>query len=321
MPAAVPPGHAFFLVGPTASGKTEVAHLLAREMGCDLLSADSMLVYRGMDIGTAKPEPALRRETRYWGLDLVDPGEPFSLALFQEEAARAAAENARQGRGLIVVGGTGLYIRALVEGLDTSPPADPGLRLMWEARVREEGLGPLLRELEKRYPALAAALTDSDRGNSRRLMRALELGAGGVTSIRRGWGGRPDLPPLTGLMLSGPILRARIEERVLRMYRAGLLEEVRRLLDGGLEKAPTACQAIGYAEAIACLSGGLTEAAARAETVLRTWQLARRQRTWFRHQVPVRWIDIEAGWDAGTAADRVRRVWAETGPVRLQVGL
>lgn len=317
MPASVPPGHAYFLVGPTASGKTDAAHLLACEMGCDLLSADSMLVYRGMDIGTAKPDPALRGERRYWGLDLVEPGESFSLALFQQEAARAIAASASQGRGLVVVGGTGLYIKVLVEGLDASPPADLERRRMWEDRLLTEGIAPLQAELEKTHPALFSTLSEADRCNPRRLIRALDLGAAGVTSARRGWGGRPDAAPLAGLMLAGPVLRIRIEERVARMYRGGLLEEVRNLLERGLEKAPTACQAIGYAEAIACLEGRLTVAAAQAETIRRTWQLARRQRTWFRHQAPVRWIEVGADWPSETVAARVRQAWAETGPVPL----
>ncbi len=317
MAIAVPPGYAFFLVGPTASGKTDAAHFLAREMRCDLLSADSMLMYRGMDIGTAKPEPALRTEMRYWGLDLVEPGEPFSLALFQEEAARAVAENARQDRGLVVVGGTGLYVKALIEGLDAGPPADSEHRRLWESRLLKEGLEPLRLELEQTYPTLFASLSEADRNNPRRLIRAYELGAGGVTDVRRGWGARSNLPPLAGLRLAGPLLRARIEERVARMYRIGLLDEVRRLLGKGLKQAPTACQAIGYAEAIACLEGRLTEAAAQAETIRRTWQLARRQRTWFRHQALVNWIEVEDNWPVEEVASRVRQIWEETGPILL----
>ncbi len=317
MAVCVPPGHAYFLVGPTASGKTDAAHLLAREMGCDLLSVDSMLVYRGMDIGTAKPESSLLRECRYWGLDLVEPGEPFSLALFQAEVLRAVEANARKGRGLVVVGGTGLYVKALVHGLDESPPADMERRRWWESRLLKEGIAPLQQELERVYPVLAASLTEADRGNARRLIRALDLGAAGVTSVRRGWSEQMDLTPLTGLQLTGLILRSRIEQRVLRMYEGGLLVEVEQLLKNGLEKAPTACQAIGYAEAIACLKGTMTRATAQAETIRRTWQLARRQRTWFRHQASVRWIEVEATWPVEVVAARVRQSWAETGPVRL----
>ena len=317
MPAAVPPGHAFFLVGPTASGKTDAAHLLARETGSELLSADSMLVYRGMDIGTAKPGPGLRREIRYWGLDLVDPGSPFSLALYQAEAARAEASNAREGRGLVVAGGTGLYVKCLLEGLAEGPPADVALRRQWEERMAGEGIEPLRREVERIGPTLFESLTESDRANPRRLMRALELAAAGVMSVKRGWGDRKDVPAIAGLRLPAPALRARIEARVGRMYENGLLTEVRGLMDRGLESSPTACQAIGYAEAIAVLKGFCTEAVARRETVRRTWQLARRQMTWFRRQVPVRWIDIAADWPVEAVAAAVRNVWAETGPARL----
>lgn len=319
MPLTVPPGAAFILAGPTASGKTEAAHLLARAAGCDILSADSMLVYRGMDIGTAKPEPGLRKELRYWGLDLVDPGTPFSLSLYLEEAARARADNARKGRGLVVTGGTGLYIKALTEGVDDSPPADLVFRATWEKRVAEEGLDPLRLALRTAYPALAATLTDSDRGNARRLIRALELGAAGYATVKRRWAVKPDLPPVTALRLPPPLLRARIERRVRRMYEQGLMEEVKGLLANGLEGAPTACQAIGYAEAAAVLAGRMTLAGAQAATILRTSQLAKRQMTWFRNQLNVRWVDMEGDLPAEAVADRILAVWRETGPIPMKV--
>lgn len=317
MTASVPPGSAFILAGPTASGKTDVAHRLARDMGCEILSADSMLVYRGMDIGTAKPDAGLRGELRYHGLDLVDPGAPFSLSLYLEEASRAVAGNRSRGRGLVVVGGTGLYIKALVDGVDDSPPADPALREVWEARFAAEGVAPLWRALQDAYPALAASLTESDRWNSRRLIRALELGAAGCVTVKRKWGGASANPPITALRLPMPLLRSRIERRVRRMYADGLLDEVRRLFKAGLENAPTACQAIGYAEAIACLNGSMTEAAAQAETILRTSQLAKRQMTWFRNQAQIRWIDLDRDLPAEVVADLVRAAWRETGPIPI----
>lgn len=314
-----PPGHAFFLVGPTASGKTDAAHRLALRLGCEILSADSMLVYRGMDIGTAKPDPALRSEIRYWGLDQVEPGDPFSLAQFQIEAARAAAENGARAKGLVVVGGTGLYIKALLQGLDEGPPADHAQRRHWEARVAREGIGPLQDELRRLYPELSAALNESDRSNPRRLMRILELGRGGVTSVRRAWKEQRPLPAITGLSLPIPLLRARIETRVTRMYAAGLLDEVKGLLERGLEAAPTACQAIGYAEAIAVLKGRCGVAAAQAETVLRTCQLAKRQMTWFRGQSTIRWIAVGEGDSPETVCERVWQSWQETGPAPLRL--
>lgn len=312
----VPPGSALVLAGPTASGKTAAAHLLAREAGLEILSADSMLVYRGMDIGTAKPEPPLRAEVRYWGLDLVGPGAPFSLALYLEEAAKAKAENGRRGRGLVVAGGTGLYIKALAEGLDEGPPPDPALRAAWEGRVAAEGVGPLQRELEERHPEVWNSLTEPDRRNPRRLVRALELGAAGCRSVKRGWTAERARPVIPVLRLPAPLLRARIEKRVRLMYAAGLLDEVQGLR-AALEAAPTASGAIGYAEALRCLEGRLTVQAAQEETVRRTWQLARRQMTWFRHQAAVRWIDVESELPPEAVAERVRRAWVETGPLIL----
>jgi tRNA dimethylallyltransferase len=319
MTAPVPPGHAFFLVGPTASGKTDAAHQLALELGCDILSADSMLVYRGMDIGTAKPDAAQRREVRYWGLDMVDPGAPFSLAFYEKEAAQACAENAAKGHGLIVAGGTGLYVKALLEGFEQGPPPDLELRNRWEARVKTEGVEPLRREVRQAYPHLAASLSESDLGNPRRLMRALELGAGGVDSLRRGSTRASDATPVTGLSLPSPLLQSRIERRVRRMYHQGFLEEVRRLMEHGMGQATTARQAIGYAEAVECLGGRLSVPEAQALTIKRTWQLARRQMTWFRHQTLIQWIPIEEDLSAEEVAARVRLSWTETGPIPLRV--
>ncbi len=318
MPLAVPPpGHAYFLVGPTASGKTEAAHRLARELGCEILSADAMLVYRGMDIGTAKPGPGLVREIRYWGLDLVEAGQPFSLAQYRSEAARAASSNAARGKGLVVTGGTGLYVKTLIEGLDEGPPADAALRARWEAVVCQQGVEPLRRELERQFPALYASLNDSDRLNPRRLIRALELGPAGITTVRRSWSGGEARTPVTGLRLPAPILRARIEARVEAMYRAGLLDEVKTLAGKGFAEAPTAQGAIGYAEALACLAGRCAVAEAQSVTVKRTWQLARRQMTWFRHQVAVRWVDGETDLPPEAVVERVRAAWEADGPVPL----
>jgi len=312
-----PPGYAYFLAGPTASGKTDAAHCLARDQGCEILSADAMLVYRGMDIGTAKPGLALLREVRYWGINLVDAGQPFSLAQYRHEAARALAAAAGQGKGLVVAGGTGLYVKALLEGLDEGPPADTVLRARWEAVVRQQGVDPLRRELERRHSSLYASLTDSDRLNPRRLMRALELGTAGIVAVRRGWTGLRRGAPIPCLRLPAPLLRARIERRVSAMYRDGLLDEVTMLRGKGFDDAPTARGAIGYAEALSCLAGRCTVAEAQGVTVMRTWQLARRQMTWFRHQVAVRWIDVESDLPAEALADRVRAAWEADGPVPL----
>ena len=317
LPAAPPPGRAYFLAGPTASGKTDAAHRLALALGCDILSADSMLVYRGLEIGVARPSPAQLREVRYWGLGLGSPGEPWTLARLRDGAGRAAA--AAQGRGLVVVGGTGLYIRALIEGLDPGPPPDAALRAQWEARVRADGIGPLQREVEARHPVLFRAMSGPDTLNPRRLIRALEQGAAGITARRRGWGNGLALPPIAGLRWPPDALRARIAARVEAMYRAGFLDEVRRLAADGQAESAAARGAIGYAEALDCLAGRRTEPEARAETVRRTWQLARRQMTWFRRQAAVRWIDVAPGGSPEWIADQVAGVWAETGPIPLAV--
>ncbi len=306
---------AFFLVGPTAAGKSAVAQYLAEQDGGDILSADSMLVYRGLDIGTAKPSRAERERVRYWGVDLVDPIEPFSVAQFVAVAGEAARETARAGRRLIVVGGTGLYIKALLHGLATLPTTNPAGRERWQSLLRAGGIDALRDELRARAPQWLAGLSDPDNG--RRIVRALELVEAGVAIPPASWACPGEFPTITGVTASREILERRIRERVDAMYRGGFLDEVRRLLEHrGLAEWPTAAQAVGYVEAMDCLAGRLTEDAARERTVIRTRQLAKRQMTWFRHQCRVDWIEVDGAGVASMAA-RVRQAWAASGPTPL----
>lgn len=307
---------AFFLIGPTATGKSAVAQHLAEQDGGEILSADSMLVYRGLDIGTAKPSRLERERVRYWGLDLVDPAEPFSVAQFLAVAGEAARTTAAAGRRLIVVGGTGLYIKALLHGLAPLPATNPAVRAQWQAVLQEGGSKALQDALRTRAPQWLAALADPDNG--RRLVRALELVDAGLTEPPTSWTSERELPAVTGLTASREILENRIRDRVDAMYRGGMLDEVRGLLARGDFAAwPTAAQALGYAEAAACLDGRLSEAQAREQTVVRTRQLAKRQMTWFRYQCRVNWIDVAETADVAAMADRVRQAWAEAGPTPL----
>jgi tRNA dimethylallyltransferase len=319
---------AFVLLGPTASGKSEVAAVLAERLGFDILSADSMAVYRGMDIGTAKPAPDPRRRIRHFGLDLAAPGQPFSAGAYLA-AARAElagrsyaaalpdeADTAPAGRRLLVCGGTGLYVKALLYGLDAAPPRDGSGRVRWQALLREGGVSALRAELNRRRPDLLAGLSDPD--NPRRLLRALELADAGAP-VPSGWRACAPPPPLPCLRLKPEALRARIARRVDAMFEAGLLDEVRRLRAGCPEWSATARHAIGYAEAIECLDGRCTECEARRRTALRTFRLAKRQRTWFTHQVPVRWIDVDADDDPRRVAGLVAACWREHGPAFLAI--
>lgn len=307
------------LVGPTAVGKTAVAHALALSLGMDVLSADSMVVYRGMDIGTAKPSPEQRAQVHYWGLDLVAADVPFNVSDYLDEARRAARAACESDRMLLVSGGTGLYVRCLVEGLDASPPPNPELRAFWDRRWRADGLPVLQEALREQDPTRFDSLSDSDQGNPRRLIRAIEVAAAEAETLHRtpGWGAAAEQPAIAGLAMDAADLDQRIAARVHRMYADGLIEEVERLV--GLTADLPAANGIGVAEARGVLDNDLTQDAAIEKTIARTRKLARRQMTWFRHQANVFWITIDASTPIPDIADRVRSHWERVGPVTLPI--
>jgi tRNA dimethylallyltransferase len=288
------PGPVLALVGPTASGKTTLALELAPRLGAEVVSADAMLVYRGMDIGTAKPTPAERARVRHHLVDVVDPAEEFSVARFQPMARAAIAEVLDRGRVPLLVGGSGLYFHAVVDEF-TFPPTDPAVRRRLEDEARARGLPALYELLADRDPSAAARIQP---GNLRRIVRALEvieLTGRAFSSFR----GAMDAPVsryrLTVLGLDpGPErLRARVAERVEAMAEAGLVDEVRRLAAGPLSR--TARQALGYKELLDALERGGSVADALAEVVARTRAYARRQLAWFRRDPRVRWSTLPPG--------------------------
>ena len=307
---------AFFLVGCTASGKTAVADEIARRTGALVLSADSMLVYRGMDIGTAKPTPAERAGVDLRGIDLADPDEPFSTGRWLETARAAFAEAESSGRDLVVAGGTGLYVSALLRGLDTRE-ADPGLRAELEALLARGGVPALVERAEALEPGSTARV---DTRNPRRVLRLVEIleeGAGPTSARPRGLSA---LPPLIGLDFPAEALNARIERRARAMFDGGLPDEVRALRERfpDFEKS-TAGAGIGYAEALAALRGEIAVEEAVARTAARTRRLAKKQRTWWRHQARVEWVRGPADEaDVPRAADDVMALWRKHGktPVR-----
>ena len=308
-----PPPSAYFLVGPTAVGKTALAHALALEMGADLLSADSMLVYRGLDLGTAKPTAAERAVIRYAGIDLVSPDAGFHVAAYAAHAADFLAQARAGGRPVLVVGGTGLYVQCLLAGLAPRPPADPAWRSAAEALLAQHGRGALQDLLRQLDAARFQALTESDRQNPRRLIRAVEL-ARATNQLSPSQPPTPAGPPLVGLRCPPALHWERIQARVQSMYEQGLLEEARRLRAAFPGWSATARQAIGYAEALDALDGRCTVAAAQQRTALRTRQLAKRQMTWFRHQARVVWVDVSADATVPELAARVRGLWNAHGP-------
>ncbi|MGH2691566.1 MAG: tRNA (adenosine(37)-N6)-dimethylallyltransferase MiaA [Actinomycetota bacterium] len=292
----------FALVGPTASGKTEASVELAKRLDAEILLIDSMTVYRGMNVGTAKPSMGERRGVPHHLVDVADPSEPFSVAAFQRLAGEAIVGIGERGRSALLVGGSGLYYRAVVDELEF-PGTDPALRRSFEAQARVLGSPRLHRRLSDVDPAGALKIEPT---NERRVVRALEVAAmtgRPFSSYAEAWSRYPEgRVRAAGIKVPVEILRARIEERARRQLAGGLLEETRRLLEGGAEPLLTASQAIGYAEAAEHLAGGITVEEAVEKIVRRTKALARRQMAWFRRDPRIRWFE------AGSAAEVVDEI-------------
>ena len=280
------------LTGPTASGKTAVAMQMAERLDAEILSVDSVSVYRGLDIGSAKPTAAERARVPHHLIDLVEPAAPFSVANWLAAAADAIADCRRRGRRILLVGGTPLYLRCLRDGLDESPPGDPAIRTRLLAEAEAEGNEPLYRRLLARAPAMAATIHPHD---TKRIIRGLEIAEVTGSQPDRSWDSsaaeRPTAFACPVLVLDLPrrLLAERIERRAEAMFAAGLIDETKAAVAaGGI--GPTAAQAAGYSEALACLRGELTEAEAITRTARRTRQLAKRQRTWLRSFPDAVWI-------------------------------
>jgi len=275
------------VVGPTASGKSAAALALAGSLDAEIVSVDSMLVYRGMDVGTAKPTPAQRARVPHHLLDLAEPSERFTVARFQACARRALAGVARP----LLVGGSGLYFRAVVDEL-TFPPEDPVVRASLEAEADDLGADELYRRLAATDPVAAARI---EPGNVRRIIRALEVTAisgAPFSSFATAWD-RYDASRVraAGIRIERDVLSRRIGERVLAMLEGGWLDEVRGLMERGFGAWLTATQAIGYAEIAEHLDGAMSLDEAAERTVRRTKELARRQEAWFRRDPRIRWFD------------------------------
>lgn len=304
---------AYTLVGPTAVGKTEVAHRMAVADGLDVLCADSMLVYRGMDVGTAKPSARELSEAVYRGLNLVEPDVAFSVGAYLEHAEEALRQAAAVGRIQILTGGTGLYVKGLLQGMQGSESIETAVRRDVERLAAAEGLPGLVNRLRSVAPERLDSLEDPL--NPRRVQRALEYALAGVPAPE-GWRQAPPAP-VVGLCMERDDLVRRIDRRIDAMYAQGLLEETDGLLRSGDGLSKTAAGAIGYAEAARVLAGSIGVAEAKAATAARTRRLAKRQMTWFRGQLSVHWIRVEPGDAADGVAERVRRVWTEQGPADL----
>ncbi|MEP6693849.1 MAG: tRNA (adenosine(37)-N6)-dimethylallyltransferase MiaA [Chloroflexota bacterium] len=280
------------IVGPTASGKSALALRAAEALGGEIVSADSRQVYRGMDIGTAKPTREERERVPHHLIDVADPGERYDVFRYQRDARRVLDEIASRGRAAVVVGGTGLYVRALLDGLDlASVPTDPLLRAKLEATAEREGGDALHARLRDLDPEAAARV---DPRNVRRVVRYVEAAmlTGGLTASWR----RDAAVPAVKIGLAPPreILIAAIETRVRRMVDAGVLDETRALLARGLDPTVPSLSGHGYIHWTQHLAGALTLDEAIQLTVRDTRRYSRRQMTWFRRDGGIRWIDPTA---------------------------
>jgi tRNA dimethylallyltransferase len=275
------------LVGCTASGKSAIGLELARRLGdVEVVTVDSMQVYRGMDIGTAKPTPAERAEIPHHLLDLADPGEEWSLARWAADARRAVAEIESRHHRALLVGGTGLYFQALVDGL-CPPGRYPAVQRQLEG---EADTAALYRRLEAVDPLAASRMEPANR---RRVIRALEVTLGSARPFSSFGPGVAGFPAtrwrIAGVWLPRAVVAHRIEDRLAGMFRAGLVDEVATLRESGSGLSRTARQALGYREVLAHLEEGVALETAKLETVRRTRAFARRQRVWWRRDPRVQW--------------------------------
>jgi tRNA dimethylallyltransferase len=280
------------VLGPTAVGKSAFGLELARRLGGEIVNADALQAYRGLEVGTAKPTPSERREIPHHLVDVLEPGERFSAGEFARRAREAIADIESRGAQPIVVGGSGLYLRALLEGLSPVPRGDAALRLELEERLRTVGLAALYGELRELDPETAERLEPADR---QRILRALEvaLASGRPLSswIRERPFGEERLPAFRiGLTLPRAILYDRIADRVRRMIGQGWIHEVEAMLGRGIEPEAPAFQAIGYRQLVRYLAGDWTLEEALDDIIRATRRYAKRQLTWFRKERDVRWI-------------------------------
>jgi tRNA dimethylallyltransferase len=290
-----------FLAGPTAVGKSEVALRLAEAVGGEIISVDSMQVYRGMDIGTAKPSLEQRTRVPHHLLDVVEVSESFDAARFCTLAREAEQAIRSRNRVPVFCGGTGLYFKAYLGGLGQAPPGDPILRAELEAMP----LPDLLRELERRDPQTFQSI---DRHNPRRVIRAVEVIrlTGAPRSVQQAdWSGVVASRRFFALSREPGDLRRRIEVRVDGMFAGGLVGEVEALLRRGLDHNRTALQALGYRQTLEHLEGKRSLQETVALVKIRTWQFARRQMTWFRRQLRPEWIPVSVDEPPAQTAARI----------------
>ncbi len=278
------------ICGATATGKSDLAIELAKEISAEIINADSMQLYRGMDIGTAKLPELERSGIIHHLLDVLDVTEDANVAWYQESARTKIAEIQNRNKNVVIVGGTGLYIKAILDDLNF-PDTDPDIRAALTAEAEKIGLDVLFQRLEKLDPAAALAI---DSANARRVIRALEVieitGKPFTANLPREASTKfPDAKQF-GLVMERETLDQRISQRVDRMWDLGLVDEVKNLLEAGITKGRTAQRALGYSQVISFLSDQISEVEACEDTKRATRQYARRQEVWFSRDDRIKWI-------------------------------
>jgi tRNA dimethylallyltransferase len=278
------------ICGATATGKSDLAVSLAKQIDGEVINADSMQLYKGMDIGTAKINVEERQGIPHHLMDLLDVTEDANVAWYQEKAREKISEIHSRDKSVIIVGGTGLYIKAILDDLNF-PDTDPVVRTALELEYATKGIGPLFERLEKSDPAAALAI---DRANSRRVIRALEVieitGQPFTANLPRKESTKYPNALQFGLVTDREILSDVISSRVDRMWEAGLVAEVEKLIESGITQGKTAQRALGYSQVIAFKEGKISEEEAIDETKRATRQYARRQETWFSRDERINWI-------------------------------
>lgn len=298
-----------FIVGPTATGKSKIAVEVARRLNGEIISADSMLVYKGMDIGTAKPSKAEQKKIPHHLIDLFLPSRNFSVFEYRKRALVKIREILRKKKLPIVTGGTGLYVRALLEGLEELPAADLKLRAQLSQRVKKEGLEVLYAELNKKDPQRAAQIKPTDE---RRIVRALEISHQMQSKPAASYAKKESLeelgffPVVVGITKDRAVLYQNIEKRVDQMFRRGLLKEVKKLSKTRLSR--TALQAVGYKELLASLEGDTSLDEAKNLIKKKSRHLAKRQWTWFKREKGIHWVSWEPGENASVMVRQIEQL-------------
>ncbi|MBN1852019.1 MAG: tRNA (adenosine(37)-N6)-dimethylallyltransferase MiaA [Pirellulales bacterium] len=297
----------WYLTGATATGKTQVGIALARHLGAEIVSLDSMAIYRGMDIGTAKPSKEDQRIVTHHLIDIRDPSEEFSVAEYVLAANRAVREIRARNREVLFVGGTPLYLKSLLRGLDEGPKADWEFRQAVEKEIRNVGSDALFDRVRQIDPVAAAQLHPND---IRRLIRALEvhkLTGQPISHLQLQFeeSRSADVCRVFVLRRDRKMLHARISHRVDHMLETGLIDEVRSLTTNGRILGRTARQAVGYAEVLAFLAGQTDLAETAQKIKIRTRRFAKRQETWFRSLRECRFVDMDIEDDPNSVANHI----------------